>query len=142
MGLFIDKTQKHLFGIRALAIAVMVAISLCTAFFPLGNLPVTLSIVGLLGFFTVPILPSSYAFVSKITPGMAPSVVNGLMMSGAQLYSFFGSLFATWLLSYGQRVGLGWTMFTQSIALLCTLCIKYEPQSEFSVYAHETRLDS
>ena len=127
MGLFIDKTQKHLFGIRALAIAVMVAISLCTAFFPLGNLPVTLSIVG---------------FVSKITPGMAPSVVNGLMMSGAQLYSFFGSLFATWLLSYGQRVGLGWTVFTQSIALLCTLCIKYEPQSEFSVYAHETRLDS
>jgi len=142
MGLFIDKTQKHLFGIRGLAIAVMVSISLCTAFFPLGSLPVTVTIVALLGIFTVPILPSSYAFVSKITPGMAPSVVNGLMMSGAQLYSFFGSLVATWMLSYGQRIGLGWTVFTQTIALLCTLCIKYEPQAEFSIYAHEIRFDS
>jgi MFS family permease len=106
MGLFIDKTQKHLIGIRTLAIVLEIVIFSCIVLIPLGNLYVTLILGAFLGFFTVPILPSSYAFAAKITPGMAPAVVNGLMMSGAQLYSFFGSLIITWLLNYGQRSGL------------------------------------
>lgn len=50
---------------------------------PLGDLWVTLIFAFLAGSLNVPILPASYAFVSKILPGMAPAVVNGLMMSAA-----------------------------------------------------------
>lgn len=99
-------------GIRTLTIVLEVVILSGIVLLPLGKLPLTLTVGGFLGFFTVPILPSSYAFVAKITSGMAPAVVNGMMMSGAQLYSFFAALIATWLLSYGQRIGLGWSMFT------------------------------
>ena len=113
-------------GIRTLAICLEVVVASLFVLLPIGNLYVTLVAAAFLGFFTVPILPSSYAFVAKITVGMAPSVVNGLMMSSAQLYSFVGSLIGTWLIIYGQRIGLSWSMFTQSIAVLSVLCIRYE----------------
>ena len=50
----------------------------------------------------VPILPSTYAYATRIDSSVPQQVVNGLMMSGAQLYSFFMSLLVTYLLEFGQ----------------------------------------
>lgn len=100
MGLFIDKTQKHLLGIRILSYG-MTLLYLCALYLiPLGNLGATVVFCFFGGLLNVPILPASYAFVSKLIPGMIPAVVNGLMMSAAMVYSCFLSLLMVWLLSF------------------------------------------
>ena len=69
---------------------------------PIGNLFVTCAVCFFAGMLNVPILPSTYAFATKIDSSVPQQVVNGLMMSGAQLFSFFESLLASYLLSFGQ----------------------------------------
>jgi len=109
-------------GIRTITIGLGVVFALCLII-PLGYLPLTLVLGGFIGLVNVPILPSSYALVAKLTPGMAPAVVNGLMMSGAQIFAFLASLIMTGLLNYGQRYGIGFFLITQLIACVCVCCI-------------------
>ena len=68
---------------------------------PIGNLVVTCGVCFFAGMLNVPILPSTYAYATRIDSSVPQQVVNGLMMSGAQLYSFFMSLLVTYLLEFG-----------------------------------------
>ena len=54
---------------------------------------------------------------------MPPAVVNGLMMSGAQLYSFFMSLFMTFLLGVKQMYGVTLFAVMFIVSATFTLCI-------------------
>ena len=127
MGLFIDKTGKHLLGIRVITLTFAGLAVLSLILIPIGNLGVTGGIAFFLGLFIVPVLPSSYAFAAKQTVGMPPAVVNGLMMSGAQAYSFFVSLLITYILQFGQRYGLGLIVATQLVVVVLSLCTKDKP---------------
>ena len=92
MGIFIDKKQKHLVAIRFIVIGMVVLYVGAIFLIPIGDLIVTMALAVFLGLFNVPILPSSYSYSTKLVGQMPPAVVNGLMMSGAQTYSFLASL--------------------------------------------------
>lgn len=98
---------------------------------PIGSLPITCGFAFFAGLLNVPILPSSYSFATKITGQMPPAVVNGLMMSGAQLYSFAASLFVTFLLSKGQIYGLSYMAASMVLAATFTVCIDIKKQSRY-----------
>ena len=100
MGMFLDKTKKHLVGIRFLASSLAVLYGCAMFMLPIGSLPLTCVFAFFAGILNVPILPCAYSYATKLTGQMPPAVVNGLMMSGAQLYSFISSLLVTLLLSY------------------------------------------
>ena len=80
----------------------------------------------MLGLMILPILPSSYGFAGKVTGTVPPAVVNGLMMSGAQLYSFFASLITSALLGHSRFAGYGFIAVTVCIGSLCTVFVKDE----------------
>ena len=92
MGVFIDKKQKHLIAIRCIVIGMVLLYGSSVFLIPIGNLAVTGAFAFFLGLTNVPILPSSYSYATKLVGQMPPAVVNGLMMSGAQFYSFLASL--------------------------------------------------
>ena len=123
MGLFIDKTQKHLVGIRTITLSMGVLYAIALGLIPIGNIWVTCGFGFFAGLFNVPILPASYSYVSKLTP-IAPAVVNGLMMSASLIYSFLASLLVIWLLGYGQLYGIGFIALTVWLAVLCVMLIK------------------
>ena len=84
MGYFIDKTQKHLFAIRFITVALTLFYIIGSfGLLQIGVLGLTCAFAFFAGIFNVPILPSSYSFATKLTSPAAPAVVNGLMMSGA-----------------------------------------------------------
>ena len=126
MGVFIDKTQKHLWGIR------FITASLCALYvggmfiIPIGILSVTCALGFFLGMFNVPILPSAYAYSVKLTNNMPPAVVNGLMMSAAQVYAFCATLLTTFLFQFGQMQGIAFFAGSLILASICTLCIDEE----------------
>ena len=95
---------------------------------PPGKLYLTVGLGFLLGLINVPILPASYPYAIKVTHGMSPAVVNGLMMSGSQVYSFLMSLLLDILFKKDQLYGLGFMSFTLVIGSLCTICIKDKDQ--------------
>ena len=92
MGVFIDKTQRHLVGIRFVTIGLACLYMTATLILPPGIFVLTCVFGLLAGMFNVPILPATYSFATKITGSMPPAVVSGLMMSGAQLYCFIASV--------------------------------------------------
>ena len=98
MGLFLDKTMKHLFSMRLVSFTVTVIILVGFPVLNSGILWLNCLFAFFLGLLILPILPASYGFVAKVTGTIPPAVVNGLMMSGAQLYSFFVSLIVSALL--------------------------------------------
>ena len=95
MGVYIDKTQKHTTAMRFITIFTALLFISAEFLLPVGNLGLTSIFAFLAGSLIVPILPSSYSYVSLLTPGMAPAVVNGLMMSGAQFYAIVATLVGT-----------------------------------------------
>ena len=127
MGLYLDKTQRQLTGIRFITVGMLLLFVTALFIIPVGMLALTCVFAFLAGALNVPILPSSYAFVSKLMPGMAPAVVNGFMMSCAYVYSLCVTLWATWLLEYGQIYCVGWFVLTILIATICVLCVKQKP---------------
>ena len=101
MGFFIDKTQKHLLGIRIITVSLAVLYLLGNLIIPPGILGVTCAFAFFAGMLNVPILPAAYSYATKQTGNMPPAVVNGLMMSGAQVYCLCASLAMTKILDYG-----------------------------------------
>lgn len=65
---------------------------------PLGNIYYTCIFATFLAFFIVPILPSTYPYTVLISQPIAPSIVNGLMMTGAQLMAVINTIVVTLLL--------------------------------------------
>ena len=102
MGLYIDKTQKNLFAMRFVTIGLCCLYCVAMIVVPPGKLYLVVILAFFLGLINVPILPASYPFALKVTHGMSPAVVNGLMMSGSQLYSFLMSLLLAYLFGLGQ----------------------------------------
>ena len=70
---------------------------------PLGVLEVTMGFVFLAGVCSVPVLPSTYAYSTILVPDIQPAIINGIMMSAAQIYCLLVSLLMANLLNYGQR---------------------------------------
>ena len=66
MGLYIDKTQMHLRAIRILCSCLCVLYFTAIFLLPIGNLYVTCAVCFFAGMLNVPILPSTYAFATKI----------------------------------------------------------------------------
>ena len=123
MGFFIDKTQKHLLGIRIITISLGTLYLLANLIIPPGILVLTCVFAFFAGMLNVPILPAAYSYATKQTGNMPPAVVNGLMMSGAQVYCLCSSLVMTYILGFGQRYGLIFYVVTIAIAGICTICI-------------------
>lgn len=126
MGLFIDKTQKHLWAIRFITASLAALYTGGIFIIPIGILGVTGVLGFFLGMFNVPILPSAYAYSVKLTNNMPPAVVNGLMMSAAQVYAFCASLLTTYLFQFGQMQGLAFFAITLTCASICTFFIDEE----------------
>ena len=82
-GLFIDKTQRHLLAIRFVSVGLTIVYLLGLYFIPIGNLFVTCGFGFMVGVLNVPILPSTYAYATKLGVNVPSAVVNGIMMSGA-----------------------------------------------------------
>ena len=123
MGFFIDKTQKHLLGIRFITITLAALYLVANIMIPPGILGLTCTFAFFAGMLNVPILPAAYSYATKQTGNIPPAVVNGLMMSGAQVYCFCASLAMTYILGAGQRYGLIYSAVTIIIAAICTICI-------------------
>ena len=124
MGVFIDKTQRHLLGIRFVTIGLACLYMTATLILPPGIFVLTCVFGLLAGMFNVPILPATYSFATKITGNIPPAVVSGLMMSGAQLYCFIASVVQTWLYGYGQIYGLIFAGCMVIVAAICALCVR------------------
>ena len=102
MGIFLDKTQSNLLAIRGISLFTMIILGLAIWLLSKGNIYISVTVASLCGLFCVPVLPSTYGYAVKLTFGISPTVVNGLMMSSAQLYAFVSSLLAAQLLLIKQ----------------------------------------
>ena len=98
MGKFLDKTKMFLPAIRFCTCAMAILYGLSNIMLPIGNIYLTFIFSIFAGIFNVPILPACYGYSAVLTGSMPPSVVNGFMMSCAQLYSCAFSFFQAWLL--------------------------------------------
>lgn len=132
MGVFIDKKQKHLVAIRFIVIGMVVLYGGSMFLIPIGDLAVTGALAIFLGVFNVPILPSSYSYATKLVGQMPPAVVNGLMMSGAQTYTFLASLILTYLLGQDQLYGLAFFTGSFLVAMMFTLCINEKKGARYA----------
>lgn len=65
MGLYVDRTQKHLTAIRFVSFGMSLLFLIAIFIIPIGVLWITCIFAFFAGSLNVPILPSSYAFVSK-----------------------------------------------------------------------------
>lgn len=88
-------------AVRTVTIALALLLAAGCYFVPLGDLTISCMFAVFAGLFNVPILPSTYGLSTKLVGNMPPAVVNGLMMSGAQLYAFFATLALTAILDIG-----------------------------------------
>ena len=92
MGIFIDKTKKFIVAIRFIVILLTLLFSLALVIIPAGLLWLTIIGCFFAGLLCVPVLPATFPLACRLAPNVHPSVINGMMMSGAQLYSFVASL--------------------------------------------------
>ena len=124
MGIYLDKTKNFLPAIRTITIAMAVLYALGLVLLPIGNFWITSAFAFFAGIFNVPILPACYSYAAnKLVGHMPPSVVNGLMMSFAQLYTFCMSFLIAYLLSIEQRAGISGMCLTMCIAAVGTMFI-------------------
>lgn len=72
----------------------------------IGNFPATVVFSCVTGFVQVPILPATYPFTVLISQPVPPAIVNGYMMTAAQLEAFFMSFIIAYVSKWGQIPGL------------------------------------
>ena len=124
MGIFLDKTKKFLLAVRFLSVALCVLLAAAIFVLPLGVLWMTCVFGFMVGLLSVPILPACYQYAGSHTTKLPPAVVNGLMMSSAQTWAFFGSLIATYILGVGTAYGVIFCVITVAVAVVCSCFMK------------------
>ena len=127
MGLFLDKTMNFLLGVRLVSFSVTVIMIIGFICLHSGVLIWVCLLVFFLGFAVIPVLPSGFGLVAIQAPTVSPAVVNGLMISGAQLYAFFMTLLVDYVLGKGQLLGFGVMFLTCLVAAICTCFLKKTP---------------
>lgn len=130
MGLWMDKTKNTLLGLKLSSIGMQIIYFGSLYLIPLGNFPLTTVLAFFIGLLNVPILPAGYGFAAEITIGTPVAVVNGLMMNGGELYSFFFSYLSVYLLGISQLTFLAWMCGMSIIGTLCILFVKKPKSAE------------
>lgn len=131
-GIYIDKTRNFKLCIRVLCWS-------CFAFYALGVYVVSLenfivlSIASIfLGITNVPILPSSYQFTVLVCQPIPPPVVNGFMMTCAQLYGFLLSFAISPLCEVGQVPVMVYYASSQLISAIASIfLVKGAPKDKY-----------
>lgn len=91
-GIFLDKTKKYLFMVRAIPWIGSLIFLLAIFVIPTGSFGGSLTIVVIGGIVCVPIIAVSFSFGTEVSHPVQPALVIGAMMSCAQL-SLFGMNF-------------------------------------------------
>lgn len=102
IGVYIDKTGMTKRAVKFITLVTLILFITGMYLLSLGVFWVTCLLAVFLGMALIPVLPAGYALAAKVASNFPPNVVNGLMMSVAQVYSFIVSYLMTWLLSYGK----------------------------------------
>jgi len=124
VGTYLDKSKNFKLAIRVLSIGLAIGFVVGIYVIPLGNFYITISFGAVGGILNVPILPATYPYTVLISQPTPPAVVNGYMMTGAQLYAFIFSLFYAWTLSISQAFAISVFAATTCVAALTALLLK------------------
>ena len=123
-GIYLDKSGNYKCFVRLIAVLLFLMMAIALVILPKGKVWVTCGWAAITGLIHMPILPSAYDYALKITGTTPPPIVNGMMMSGAFLWAFIGTISVTYLQEKNQVWGIFFLTASTAVALICTILFK------------------